>query len=127
MGVTNKAVIRFRSDKLHPLTHTVLLLSIACAAPGSRSSPGNGEVSDSVPAGRAADQMEISGVIRYYKLEGGFFAIRGDDDQVYNPINLSEEFRQDGLPVVAKVKVRRDRMGIHQVGTLVEVVEIRKR
>jgi uncharacterized protein DUF3221 len=73
------------------------------------------------------NQMEIDGVIRYYELEGGFYAIRGEDGETYNPINLPEEFRQDGLPVRVSVRPRDDMVGIHQTGPLVEIVEIRKR
>lgn len=71
--------------------------------------------------------VELEGIIRYHELEGGFYAIQSTDGETYNPINLPEEFRQDGLPVRAQVRIRGDMMGIHQVGPLVEIVEIRKR
>lgn len=73
------------------------------------------------------NQMEIVGVIRYYELEGGFYAIRGEDGETYNPTNLPDEFRQDGLPVVAKIRLRHDMMSIQQAGALVEIIEIRRR
>jgi hypothetical protein len=102
---------------------TLLLLSLACAAPGSRSSSGARAAPDTVPG----TVREIAGVIRFYPLEGGFYAIRGDDGETYNPTNLPEEFRQDGVSVVATVRLRPDLMGIHQVGPLVEVLEIRRK
>jgi len=71
--------------------------------------------------------IEIEGVIRYHELEGGFYAIQSKDGETYNPINLPEEFRQDGLPVSARLRLRDDMMGVHQAGPLVEIVEIRKR
>jgi hypothetical protein len=73
------------------------------------------------------NQMEISGVVRYYELEGGFYGIRSEEGEIYNPINLPAGFRQDGLPVWARIRLRDDMMGIHQAGPLVEVIEIRKR
>jgi len=73
------------------------------------------------------NQLEISGVVRYYELEGGFYGIRTEEGETYNPINLPAEFRQDGLPVWVKVRLRNDMMGIHQAGPLVEIIEIRKR
>jgi hypothetical protein len=73
------------------------------------------------------NQMEIRGVVRYYELEGGFYGIRSEEGETYNPINLPAEFRQDGLPVWASVRLRNDMMGIHQAGALVEIIEIRKR
>ncbi len=108
---------------MRSLTFTLLLLNFACAAPGSRSSPGNQEVADTV----SGTVKEIAGIIRYYELEGGFYALRDDGGNTYNPTNLPEEFRQDGLPVIARVRLRPDLMGIHQVGPLVEVLEIRKK
>jgi Protein of unknown function (DUF3221) len=71
--------------------------------------------------------VEIDGIIRYHELEGGFYALQSKDGETYNPTNLPEEFRQDGLPVRAKVRIREDMMGIHQAGPLVEILEIRKR
>jgi hypothetical protein len=73
------------------------------------------------------NQMEIRGVVRYYELEGGFYGIRSEEGETYNPINLPAGFRQDGLPVWARVRLRNDLMGIHQAGPLVEIIEIRKR
>jgi hypothetical protein len=75
----------------------------------------------------AGNLVEIDGIIRYHELEGGFYAIQSREGETYNPTNLPDEFRQDGLPVRAKVRIRGDMMGIHQVGPLVEIVEIRKR
>lgn len=75
----------------------------------------------------AANLVEIEGIVRYHELEGGFYAIQSREGETYNPTNLPEEFRQDGLPVRARVRIRGDMMGIHQVGPLVEIVEIRKR
>jgi hypothetical protein len=77
--------------------------------------------------GGAGSQMEINGVVRYYELEGGFYGIRTEEGETYNPINLPAEFREDGLPVRAKIRPRNDMMGIHQAGPLVEIIEIRKR
>jgi hypothetical protein len=74
-----------------------------------------------------ASEIEIDGVIRYHELEGGFYAVQSKDGETYNPINLPDEFRQDGLPVRARLRLRNDMMGVHQVGPMVEIMEIRKR
>ena len=70
--------------------------------------------------------VAITGVVRHFDLEGGFFAIRGDDGTTYDPSNLDEEFRQDGLRVQARVRLRPDMGGIHMVGPIVDIIEIRK-
>jgi hypothetical protein len=75
----------------------------------------------------AEDEIEITGVVRYSPLEGGFYAIRGDDGGSYNPSSLPEEFRQDGLPVVARVRLLRDMVSVRQTGQIVELLEIRRR
>jgi hypothetical protein len=61
------------------------------------------------------------------EVEGGFFAISGDNNITYDPINLPEDMKQDGLPVTYRVKLLPDRVSTHMVGPIVEVVEIRKR
>jgi len=61
------------------------------------------------------------------ELEGGFFAIRGDDSVTYNPTNLPAEFQQDGLAVEADARRRDDMAGIHQVGPLIQLERIRRR
>jgi Protein of unknown function (DUF3221) len=71
--------------------------------------------------------MELEGVIRYNELEGGFYTLQSREGETYNPVNLPKDFQQDGLPVRARVRLRDDMMGIHQVGPLVEIIEIHKR
>jgi hypothetical protein len=45
-----------------------------------------------------ADQF-ISGTIKYIDLEGGFYGIIAEDGTRFNPENLPEKFRSDGLRV----------------------------
>src|SRR5438309_6311809 len=49
----------------------ILLMASACAAPTSSSLP--------------ADAVRITGAVQFYNLEGGFWAIKGDDGQTYDP------------------------------------------
>jgi hypothetical protein len=72
-------------------------------------------------------QIHLTGRVRYYDVEGGFYAIRGDDDVTYDPTNLPEEFQRDGLPVEAQAHRRDDLSGIHQVGPMVQLERIRTR
>jgi len=71
--------------------------------------------------------VTINGTVQQFDLEGGFFAIRGDDGTTYDPRNLAEEFRQDGLPVRARLRLLPSMGGIHMVGPIVDIVEISKR
>jgi len=71
-----------------------------------------------------ADTFEIQGTVVQKNIEGGFYAIDGDDGNKYNPINLSESFKKDGLKVKVTARLRVDAMSIHMYGAIIEVVEI---
>lgn len=79
---------------------------------------------DTIAATTPDSVVTITGVVRHFDLEGGFFAIRGDDGVTYDPSNLAEAFRRDGLRVRARVRLRPDMGGIHMVGPIVDVIEI---
>lgn len=99
---------------------TLLVLPLACRGGGKWVVPTSA-------AGQVGKQIQISGVIRYYDLEGGFYAIDASDDVTYNPTNLPSEFKKDGLAVEAEAYRRDDRVGIHQIGPIVELKRIRRR
>lgn len=65
-----------------------------------------------------------TGTISYYTLEGGFWAIRGDDNVTYDPINLDRSYWTQGLRVRFQAKLRGDLANIHMVGPIVEIVSI---
>jgi len=71
-----------------------------------------------------SDTFEIQGTIVRKNIEGGFYAIDGDDGRKYNPINLSESFRKDGLKVKVTARLRMDAMSVYMYGAIIEVVEI---
>jgi inhibitor of cysteine peptidase len=72
-------------------------------------------------------RIRITGVVRHSELEGGFYAIQGDDGVTYDPTNLPVEFQEEGLAVEVEARRREDAMGIHQVGPIVEIERIRRR
>ncbi|WP_143170783.1 hypothetical protein [Desulfopila aestuarii] len=57
-------------------------------------------------------------------LEGGFFVIVSDDNQIYDPINLPEAFQKDGLKVNATARYKSDTMSFHMVGDIIEIIDI---
>lgn len=73
---------------------------------------------------RQADTVEIQGTVVYKDLEGGFYAIEGDDGRTYDPINLPAFFKKNGLRVSATVRYKNDVVGIHMAGDMVEIVDI---
>ena len=60
----------------------------------------------------------------YKDMEGGFFAIDGDDGKTYDPINLPDSFKINGLKVNITARFRKDVMGIHMVGDIIQIVNI---
>ena len=85
--------------------------------------PDESPLSDT-PTKAPADTIEITGTVVYKGLEGGFFAIDGDDGSKYDPVNLPESFRKDGLKVKLTARLRKDAMSIHMYGAIIEVVSI---
>jgi ABC-type glycerol-3-phosphate transport system substrate-binding protein len=99
---------------LRTLLIAATILSAACASP----------TAPQVPPGA----IQVSGTVRYFTLEGGFWAVRGDDGVTYDPMNgLTPEFQRENLRVTLVAKVRNDMGGIHMVGPIVEVLSIRPR
>ena len=71
--------------------------------------------------------VRVNVTVRHYSLEGGFWAIRGDDSTTYDPLNsLPAEFQQEGLRVFLEGKIRNDLGGIHMAGPIVEIRSIRR-
>jgi hypothetical protein len=88
--------------------------------------PGDTSVMNAPDTAAADSVVTINGVVRHFDLEGGFYAIRGDDGVTYDPSNLADDFRQDGLRVRARARLRPDMGGIHMVGPIVDIIEIER-
>lgn len=73
---------------------------------------------------REGDVVSGTGTVKHFDLEGGFFAIVGDDQKTYDPTNLAESFRVNGLRVRFRARLRNDVMSIRMVGQPVELLEI---
>jgi hypothetical protein len=102
------------------MLHLRLLLAAAAIVLGACGSP----TAPEVPPGA----IQVTGTVRYFTLEGGFWAVRGDDGVTYDPINgLSSEFRRENLRVSLVARVRNDVGGVHMVGPIVEVLSIQPR
>jgi hypothetical protein len=69
--------------------------------------------------------LSFKGTVNYINLEGGFWGIVSDDGRHYDPINLAEEFQQEGLRVQVEAVVK-NCVGIHMWGTIIEITAINK-
>ena len=105
------------TKNMRALRAVLVVLSIFSAACATPTSP-------ELPAGA----IQVTGTVRYFPLEGGFWAVRGDDGVTYDPVNgLAPEFRRENLRVTMVATVRTDVGGIHMVGPIVEVLSIKER
>ena len=92
----------------------VIFLFASCASPAA----------PTVPDGA----IRVNGTVQYFTLEGGFWAIRGEDGVTYDPMNgLAPGFQREDLRVTLVAKVRNDLGGVHMVGPIVEVISIQTR
>jgi hypothetical protein len=98
----------------------IIIIASAVAACGSVSGPS--PVLGTVVV--SGDVVQGTGTVSYYTFEGGFYAIRGDDASTYDPINLPDEFKVDGLRVRFEGRLLRDRVNFHMAGPIIEVVTI---
>ena len=73
---------------------------------------------------RHGERISGTGAVEWFTIEGGFFAIRGDDGKVYDPTNLPGAFAKDKLRVRFEARVRSDVAGFHAVGEIVELARI---
>jgi len=80
--------------------------------------------STDVPAMLPKGTFEITGTVVYKNLEGGFFAIDGDDGKKYDPISLPENLRRHGLKVKVTARLKPDAVSFHMYGPIIEVVNI---
>lgn len=106
---------------MRPLLLVALLFLAACVPSQADTSK---PAKQSTPA---EDIREVIATVRHVPLEGGFFGLVASDGTQYDPINLSKEFQQDGLPVRATLRPLRGVASYRMWGTIVEILSLEKR
>lgn len=66
-----------------------------------------------------------TGTVKYLSFEGGFYGIVGDDGKHYDPINMPQEFKVEGLRVWLTANIT-DYMSFHMWGYVVELISIER-
>lgn len=90
----------------------VAFSAMACASPAA----------PTLPEGAT----RITGTAQFITLEGGFWAIKGDDGVTYDPKDgLPAAFQREGVRVTAVLKST-GLGGIHMVGPIVDILEIKE-
>jgi hypothetical protein len=65
------------------------------------------------------------GAVKYLSFEGGFYGIVGDDGENYDPINMPQEFKVDGLRVQFVANIT-NYLSFHMWGYVVKLVSIER-
>ncbi len=71
--------------------------------------------------------VAVNGTVRFTTFEGGFWAIRGDDNVTYDPLDgLPAAFQSEGLRVRIEARRQNDMASVHMAGPIVEIISIKK-
>jgi len=71
--------------------------------------------------------VHFTGAVHRFTTEGGFWAIRDDDGDTYDPIGgLSSQFQQEGLRVKVVAELKPDVVSTHMAGTMVQIRSIQR-
>jgi hypothetical protein len=68
----------------------------------------------------------IQATVCYSQINGGSYALCADDKLTYEPVDLEEQFKENGLRINARVRLLPDTMTPDQRGIVVEVLEIQR-
>jgi len=108
---------------------SVLLYCSSERGTKNKSLPQNTDANAKETSRLTEDNGEIrnmTGTVVFHEIEGGFYGIEADDGKKYNPINLDESFRKDGLRVKFDANLKKGMVGIHMWGEYVVVLRIEK-
>ncbi|MEJ2183717.1 MAG: hypothetical protein P8Y66_09345 [Nitrospirota bacterium] len=93
------------------LAGVLLMAPLACASGGTAPSP-----EEPVITGK--------GTVRFVDVEGGCWSIVDEEGRRYEPLNLPDAFRRDGLRVAFKARARSDVASACMVGRIIEILQI---
>ena len=115
-------------DYFDRMKSRLICLTAGIFLTGGMISFSQGEPPATPPAKEKPEQaaFTIVGTIRHVDIEGGGWLIREDGGKSYQPQNLSDEFKKDGLRVRAKVQRVKDAVGVLQAGEIVRIIRIEK-
>jgi len=84
------------------------------------------EIPTYTPPAQKISDISGKGTVKFLDFEGGFYGIISDNGENYDPINLSKEFKVDGLRVRFDAKKQEDMASFHMWGTIIEIINIER-
>jgi hypothetical protein len=82
---------------------------------------GGGQTVAPEPAER---QLRFTGQVVYVPLEGGFYGLKSDAGEKFDPVSLPAAFRRDGLRVRVTARLLPRSVGVHMWGAKIEIIAI---
>ena len=106
----------------HAIWTTVAMAAVvACASPRDP-----GWVDLPSVAADSGESIRITGTVHRLEVEGGIWVIREAQGAQYNPTNLPDAFKKEGMAVEAEARRRDDMASIGMVGPIIELRRIRQ-
>lgn len=93
-------------------------LLLACSGPDELA---NG------PESGVESELQFEGLVQHLQLEGGAWVIESKDGTTYDPRNLPDEYKEEGLPVSVWANRLEDQVGIRMVGPIISIERIERR
>ena len=84
------------------------------------------EIIAKTPISQQNNKQMTTGTILHIPIEGGFYGLIADDGTKFDPTNLPEEYKQNGLRVKFIINPKKGVASIHMWGRIVEIVKIEK-
>jgi hypothetical protein len=113
----------FLSRSLLRITPLLFAAVLAC----NQSKP-SAEDANTPTAPLAPDQvLNTDATVRHINLEGGCWVLETATGERYQPTELADDFRVEGMTVSVTLRDAPDMMSMCMVAPLVEVVDIKKR
>ncbi len=72
------------------------------------------------------NSFRFRGKVVRVEIEDGFYGIVSSDGGHYDPVNLPEEYKRDGIEVRGVARPAENALGFHMWGMLVEIISIQR-
>jgi hypothetical protein len=67
------------------------------------------------------NNIAIRGEIVFLDFEGGFYGVIGNNEKHYDPINLPNEFQEEGLKILVIARISENQISFHMRGIIIEI------